>query len=339
MEEKEKKEEKVEKEEKEIDKKKSSNHNKYAVEIVCLIVLLILLGGCAGWYGNKLFSKSDKNVKEEKTSTTNCLDFYSEPVQEESKEENKEEKPAKVESEWRSIGTDISKVKANYDLLQDYTYSSSRARGGLSFFDEELFEVALRQINENDLTDIEKDANSYVYYAKLSRDKVDSILKKTFGTNYNYDYSLNKNKGVDYKNWNSYRALGHGYLYSALTYEEDTKNFIVYYGGGDGTTGPSPKITKRKVSEVYEKDDMIKVVERVIYLDSFSSSKDIHYSIYANPAQTIYLGYKRFEEEGIENKEINVDEYKEAGVITSIFKKDENGNYIFVSSELSNKPL
>ena len=47
MEEKEKK----EAEEKEIDKKKNRNHNKYAVEIVCLIVFLILLGVCAGWYG------------------------------------------------------------------------------------------------------------------------------------------------------------------------------------------------------------------------------------------------------------------------------------------------
>ena len=152
-----------------------------------MIILLILLAGCAGWFGNKLFSKTDKEVDVEKKDTTNCLDFYSNPTQEEKKEETneekKEEKPAKVESEWRSIGTDISKVKDAYDVLINYTYSSNRARGGLSFFDEELISIALTRVNEEDFTDIEKDEYSYVYYAKLSRDKVDSILKKIFGTN------------------------------------------------------------------------------------------------------------------------------------------------------------
>ncbi len=332
---------------KEEKENKKNNHisNKYAKEIVFLIIFLILLAGCAGWFGNKLFSKSDTDVKEEKKETTNCLDFYSDPVPaqeeitEENKDEKKEEKPAKVESEWRSIGTDISKVKDAYEVLQNYTYSSNRARGGLSFFDEELISIALTRVNEEDFTDIEKDEYSYVYYAKLSRDKVDSILKKIFGTNYSYDYSLNKNKGVDYKKQATYRSLGTGYLYTALTYEEESRNFIIYYAGGDGTTGPRPKITRRKVSEVFEKDDMIKVVERVIYTDTYSYSKDIHYSVYANPSHTIYLDSKTFLEETIENEEINVDDYKEAGVITSIFKKDETGNYIFISSELSNKPL
>ena len=53
-------------EEKESKREKNSNHNRYAVEIVCLIIFLILLGGCAGWYGNELFSKSDKTVVKEK---------------------------------------------------------------------------------------------------------------------------------------------------------------------------------------------------------------------------------------------------------------------------------
>lgn len=338
MEEKEKK----EAEEKEIDKKKNRNHNKYAVEIVCLIVLLILLGGCAGWYGNKLFSKSDKNVKEEKNATTNCLDFYSEPVpvQEESKEENKEEKPAKVESEWRSIGTDISKVKANYDLLQDYTYSSSRARGGLSFFDEELFEFVLRQVSKSDFTDIEySDQSSDIYYAKLSRNKVDGVLKKTFGTNYNYGYSLNKNAGIDYKSETTYRSLGFYMGYSIKTYDAISQNFIVYSGIWDGITGPMPKITKRKVSEVYEKDDVIKVVERVFYYDLDYYNNTVRVNVYGNPLHTIFLGSRTFPEDEVAYKEVSVDEFEDASVITSIFKKDENGNYIFVSSELSNKPL
>ena len=333
---------------KEEKENKKDNHisNKYAKEIVFLIIFLILLAGCAGWFGNRLFSKSDTDVKEEKKETTNCLDFYSDPVpaQEEGKEENKdekkEEKPATVESEWRSIGTDISKVKTNYELLKDYTYSASRARGGLSFFDEELFAVVLRQIKNEDLSDIEYEGPQHdLFWAKLSRNKVDSILKKTFGTNYNYEFSLNKNAGIDYKTATSIRSLGRYGAYSIDTYLEASQNFIVHFGIWDGITGPMPKITNRKVSEVFEKDDMIKVVERVFYYDLDYYNNNVRVNVYGNPLHTIFLDGRTFPEDGVENKEVSVDEFKDASFITSIFKKDETGNYIFISSELSNKPL
>ena len=299
---------------------KKTNNSVIVLLILVIMVLCIGVGYLIGTNNNvKLESKKDTEIKEIV----------------------KEDKDIKNDGKWKSIGTDISKVQNVYDELKNYIYKSSRVNGGYSFYDKELISIAANHFKEENFTDIEKDQYGYTYHAKIDKAKVDKVLEEYFGNQYNYDYNLNRNVGLSNEQIISdWKTLGESTLYSVLNYDKETKKFIIYYHGADGTSGPEAQITTRKIIDVLEKDDLIKVIEKVIYYTADYSNKDITYDVFANPSHTLYLGAKRFAIEGIENQKIIVDDYLDvAGTITSIYKKDSNGNYIFVSSEILDKPL
>ena len=254
-----------------------------------------------------------KNIESNESEESEVL-----PVNDEGEKQN---------SSWKSLGTDISKVKEIHDDLAPYTYRFNRSRGGKSFYSYELLSLAAKNIKEEDLTDKQLDQNNYTYKAKISRDKVDATLNKYFGDNYQYDTKLSRNN-----------SLGGGILFSIISYDDETKQFGVYYHGTDGTSGPRPKIVNRKVQEVFEKDDMIKVIEKIIYVNGRSMNDSMYYEIYADPGHSMFITSKTFKIEGIENQEINVDEFDAASVLTSIYKKGNDG-YYFVSSDISDKAL
>ncbi len=299
---------------------KKTNNTVIALLVFVIMILCIGVGYLIGTNNNvKLESKKDTEIKKTGKDSINN----------------------KNEGKWKSIGTDISKVQNVYDELYNYIYKSSRVNGGYSFYDKELISIAADQFKEEDFTDIEKDQYGYTYHAKVDKAKVDKILEKYFGNQYNYDYNLNRNVGLSNEQIISdWKTLGGGNLYSVLNYDKGTKKFIIYYHGADGTSGPEAQITTRKIIDVFEKDDSIKVIEKAIYYTTDYSNKDIYYNVFANPSHTLYLGAKKFAIEGIENQKLTVDDYLDvAGTITSIYKKDSNGNYIFVSSEILDKPL
>ena len=306
---------------------------------IVLGVLLLVAFGCLGWFGHQYLAKDKCKAQ----PVDNCMDYY----------DNNEttEEGEKQESEWKSLGTDISKIQDIFDVVNPYSYSANRARGGLSFFDRELFGIAASHISKSDVEKVRDAGNSYVYYGTVSEEKIFSIIYNYFGDSYNVDASLNYDYGTvdecisnydaakNSGHYNDYRVLGNGYLFSIVGYSKTEKKFIVYYYGADGTSGPQPKIETKKVVAVYEKDDIIKVEQRAIYITSSSHNDSVYYEIFSTPQHSIYLGSRNLKYEGIENQVISVDDYPLAATITSIYKRRDDGTYYFASSEISDKLL
>jgi len=302
-------------------KKKEKKPKTLAVTVAVIAFLLAffifgwMLGIMRGYNESKTMADNNKESVEENNNVEKLN-----PIEDKNVSKTEEKKP---ESNWKSLGTDISKVEDVYNELYNYIYQFGRSNGGKSFYSSELFSIAANHIKEEELMDKQMDQIGYGYTAKISREKIDATLERYFGNNYQYDYHLKRRN-----------ALGIGMLFSILGYDENTKQFEVIYHGADGTSGPSPKIVTRKIEEVFEKDDYVKVVERAIYISSESLANEMYYEIFANPSRSIYIGFRTFNHQGIENQEINVDEFKnEASVITSLYKKGKDG-YYFVSSEI-----
>ena len=275
-----------------------------------------------GWFGNDLMTeKENKTVStEKKENTTNCISISDiEKISETKEENNKEKNNTQQASTWKNIGTDLSKIEDIYTPLMTYTYTASRASGGYSFYNQELYSLALQSVKKEDLTELNEDV--YMGTGYLKNDKIKSILNKYFGENYTL---------------NPYGDLGGSFLFHMKSYDKEKDSFVVAYGG-DGTQGPDIRKILRKVMNVYEKENDIKVEEKVIYLSSmYGPSNNIYYSIYKNPAKTIYITEKNYSLDGIENEVINVVDYLDkASTLTSIYRKDTNGEYHFIGSEIT----
>lgn len=257
-----------------------------------------------------------------------------------------EEKPAKDEytefnneiqaGEWKSLGTDISKVKDVYDVLEEYTYSFERKSGGLSFSSKELLEIAVWNIKWADLKNVHEDSFSGNKTGILSMDVVDKNLKKYFGNNYKLDTSIFDGSNDIYDN-NIYE------WFEFPSYNAETKEISVLTKGGTdgyGTTGqgPSPTFITRKVVDVSELNDELKVIEKAIYIKFLNYSYSDHSSVYSICK---FSNNNCIDELEINDSEahlytISVDDYiDQASTITSLYHKAEDGSYYFVSSEIN----
>lgn len=308
---------------------------------IIFVIILLAVCGCLGWFGHQYLAKEKC---EKQPVVDNCIDYYD--TNETTNEGDQQE------SEWKSLGTDLSKVQDIYDVVNEYSYIANRARGGYSFYDREIFNIVANHLPTNDMEKVKTFENTWIYYATIPEEQIFNVIKKYFGDSYNVDAALNYDFGTveecinnHIQSRNSYpenrkvKELGNGNMFSIIGYSKTEKKFIIYYYGADGTSGPRPKIEKEKVVSVYEKDDIIKVEQKAIYISNQSFNDSQYYTIFSNPAHTLYLDGKTFSIEGIENQVISVDDYPDAATITSIYKRRDDGTYYFVSSEISDKLL
>ena len=278
---------------------------------VFISLLLVGLSVACGWFACSYFAGNKNTAKQ---------------VEEEKEQKNEKQKETEKQEEWKSLGTDISKVKDLYDFytLGSFTYGKSLPNGGLSLSKKEILDILASSVQESDLTNITKQ-DSYTGKGTLSYEKAEKILNKIFGKN----FTMPTCNGNDCE-------FGGGCPYS-ISYQIESKSFGVSWGPCGNTSGPDTVSHKllRTVENVLEKKDEIKVIEKVIYVTHTDCDESrCYYNVYSNPQKTNSIGQLEIlmNESGKNHVEKFIDK---AGTITSLYRKAADGTYYFVSSEIT----
>lgn len=287
--------------------RQSKKENTFVV--VLISILLVGLCVCCGWFANSYFRGTKNTV---------------EPNQEEGKKQ--EEGEEKQEEEWKSLGTDISKVEDVYEKVSQFIYKKNRPNGGLSF--------GVNEHNQNEMisflfsclsvSDLDDTTSIFDYGTKgfLSYEKAQAILAKYFGKKIiidtNYDSGLPNANGIAY-------------------FDKDKNAYVVNFYPHGRISGPETKIILRQVVEALESSDEIKIIEKAIYVSSKYENGMENYEIYADPGEKNCIEKISDSAENISNYTITVTDYLDkASTITSYYHKAEDGTYYFVSSEITN---
>ena len=305
----------VKEENKPVEKQEEKKSGASAAAIIILVVIII--GFMVYIAYDKGYIFKSKQTKEKST-----------PV-ETNKKENKENKTVEPTSgEAKEIDLDDSRFIGIYKKLQKYTYSMNRENGYKSFSDKDLATIAIKSFKEADFEKTSEKDNGSTYY-KFKGDTIVKHLKNYFKS----DVTINKEKLSDLFVATNVNFDGSGM--QIKSYDKDKDEYKVIFGGIGGTTGPSPKITARKIiSATKQEDGSIKVVEKAIYYTSTIFNDDMYFNIYSDPSNNYNIDGKHFKVSNVTNEKIDVNDYSDkASTITHIFKLDkETGDYYFASS-------
>ena len=309
----------MEKEVKEENKPvEKQEEKKSGASIAAIIILVLVIIGFMVYIAyDKGYIFKSKQTKEKST-----------PV-ETNKKENKENKTVEPTSgEAKEIDLDDSRFIGIYKKLQKYTYSMNRENGYKSFSDKDLATIAIKSFKEADFEKTSEKDNGSTYY-KFKGDTIIKHLKNYFKS----DVTINKEKLSDLFVATNVNFDGSGM--QIKSYDKDKDEYKVTFGGIGGTSGPSPKITARKIISAEKKEDgSIKVVEKAIYYTSTAFNDDMYFNIYSDPSNNYSIDGKHFKVSNVTNEKIDVNDYSDkASTITHIFKLDkETGDYYFASS-------
>lgn len=305
----------VKEENKPVEKQEEKKSGASAAAIIILVVIII--GFMVYIAYDKGYIFKSKQTKEKST-----------PV-ETNKTENKENKTVEPTSgEAKEIDLDDSRFIGIYKKLQKYTYSMNRENGYKSFSDKDLATIAIKSFKETDFEKTSDKDNGSTYY-KFKGDTIIKHLKNYFKS----DVTINKEKLNDLFVATNVNFDGSGM--QIKSYDKDKDEYKVTFGGIGGTSGPSPKITARKIiSATKQEDGSIKVVEKAIYYTSTIFNDDMYFNIYSDPSNNYNIDGKHFKVSNVTNEKIDVNDYSDkASTITHIFKLDkETGDYYFDSS-------
>lgn len=305
----------VKEENKPVEKQEEKKSGASAAAIIILVVIII--GFMVYIAYDKGYIFKSKQTKEKST-----------PV-ETNKKENKENKTVEPTSgEAKEIDLDDSRFIGIYKKLQKYTYSMNRENGYKSFSDKDLATIAIKSFKEADFEKTSEKDNGSTYY-KFKGDTIIKHLKNYFKS----DVTINKEKLNDLFVATNVNFDGSGM--QIKSYDKDKDEYKVIFGGIGGTSGPSPKITARKIiSATKQEDGSIKVVEKAIYYTSTIFNDDMYFNIYSDPSNNYNIDGKHFKVSNVTNEKIDVNDYSDkASTITHIFKLDkETGDYYFASS-------
>lgn len=305
----------VKEENKPVEKQEEKKSGASAAAIIILVVIII--GFMVYIAYDKEYIFKSKQTKEKST-----------PV-ETNKKENKENKTVEPTSgEAKEIDLDDSRFIGIYKKLQKYTYSMNRENGYKSFSDKDLATIAIKSFKEADFEKTSEKDNGSTYY-KFKGDTIIKHLKNYFKS----DVTINKEKLNDLFVATNVNFDGSGM--QIKSYDKDKDEYKVIFGGIGGTSGPSPKITARKIiSATKQEDGSIKVVEKAIYYTSTIFNDDMYFNIYSDPSNNYNIDGKHFKVSNVTNEKIDVNDYSDkASTITHIFKLDkETGDYYFASS-------
>ena len=298
--------------------------NKGLMPIVIALVILIL--GLIGYiyYDDKVTILSSSEEKESKT-----------------------EKEVTEGGNWKDIALDDSKFYSLYTTLKGFTYDRSRGAGYKDFNRIELAALAYgtAEVSKDDFTIISTNTEDGSTKASFNPNVVTKNVKEIFN---NDDISIDYNriKSIDFYNISAQYELTNSNIdkyisscgFNIDSYDETTNKLTVdFYQGCGGTTGPSAKITERKIISAKEKDDTIVVVEKAIYYEMTSYDNNVRYNIYGDNTKQDFLGDVSSSQDQISNVAINVDSYLDkASTITHTYKLNaDNNKYYFVSSVIN----
>lgn len=303
--------------EKEVVEEKKENNKKGSTTAIIILVLIVIGFMVYIAYDKGYIFKS--KTQKENTKTEEKIDNT-----------NKKEEPIKEDK--KDLDFDDSRFIKIYNKLASYTYKMNRENGYNSFSDKDLAVIAIKDFKENDFTktdEVNKEKN--VNYYTFKGDTITKYLKKYFSS----DVVIDKNKIRDLFVATNVNFDGSGMQIES--YDKDKDEYKVTFGGIGGTTGPSPKITARKITSASkEEDGSIKVVEKAIYYTSTIFNDDMYFNIYSDPSNNYNIDGKHFKISNITNEKIDINDYiDKASTITYTFKLDkETDKYYFVSSAI-----
>ncbi len=312
----------VKKEEKEEIKpeeiKPEENKTKFSTAAI-IILVLIIIGFAAYIAYDKGYIFKEKDKKEQST-----------PVEKDNKDKKENKTVEPTSGEAKEIDLDDSRFIGIYKKLEKYTYSMNRENGYKSFSDKDLATIAIKNFKESDFEKTsDKDKENGNTYYKFKGDTIVKHLKNYFKS----DVTINKEKISDLFVATNVNFDGSGM--QIKSYDKENDEYKVTFGGIGGTSGPSPKITARKIISAEKKEDgSIKVVEKAIYYTSTTFNDDMYFNIYSDPSNNYNIDGKHFKVANVTNEKIDVSDYSDkASTITHIFKLDkETGDYYFASS-------
>ena len=309
----------MEKEVKEENKPiEKQEEKKSGASIAAIIILvLVIIGFMVYIVYDKGYIFKSKQTKEKST-----------PVEKDNKSKKEDKTVEPTSGEAKEIDLDDSRFIGIYKKLQKYTYSMNRENGYKSFSDKDLATIAIKSFKEADFEKTSEKDNGSTYY-KFKGDTIIKHLKNYFKS----DVTINKEKLSDLFVATNVNFDGSGM--QIKSYDKDKDEYKVTFGGIGGTSGPSPKITARKIiSATKQEDGSIKVVEKAIYYTSTTFNDDMYFNIYSDPSNNYSIDGKHFKVSNVTNEKIDVNDYSDkASTITHIFKLDkETGDYYFASS-------
>lgn len=287
---------------------------KKVIIVIVLIVLGVLVGVGGSYY---YFVVRDNNSN---------------------KSSNSDDSSEKVEEEREELSLTDTSFSNTLDALSRFTYEQSRENGYSSFSSFDLLQIVAKDLTDADFTYLGEQMisgwNRKVY--QLSYQTLIDKLKQYFSSDVEFDANtlVDSNGGAILPN--VHFEEGSGMVISS--YDSENGTYQVYFGGVGGTSGPSPQITARKVTEAYRLGDYVYVTERAIYYTSVSPDyTNFTYSIYSHPGKTDLIDTLNFNVEDIASQSISVDNYLDsAATISYVFSKDsESNNYVFSSSKIS----
>ena len=301
--------------EKEVIEEEKKEEKKKGASVAAIIILVLIIIGFIVYIAyDKGYIFKSKQTKEKST------------IVEEDKDKNKNIEPSKKEN----IDKEDPRFMGIYKDLSNYTYSMNRENGYNSFSDKDLATISIKNFKESDFEKTnEKDKDNNLTYYKFKGDKIIGYLKKYFSN----DVTINKEKLNDLFVSTNVNFEGSGM--QIKEYDKDKDEYTVTFAGIGGTSGPSPKITARKIiSATKQEDGSIKVVEKAIYYTSTTFNDDMYFNIYSDPSNNYNIDGKHFKVSNVTNEKIDVNDYiNNASTITHIFKLNkETGNYYFASS-------
>ncbi|MBQ8902245.1 MAG: hypothetical protein IJY87_04165 [Bacilli bacterium] len=237
-------------------------------------------------------------------------------------------------------GVSDSKKETNIDLndarfyqiykdLLPYTYDEIRENGHASFSDTELFEIAVKNLEESDISF--DHITGFINYYTVSKQTILNYLEKYFGTNINF----NPNRVTNKSYVANFNPRGDGNGMEVILYDESTDLLTVQFGGIGSEDSFKPEIKERKIISAVQKGDEIVVKEKAIYieLDYDFENSNVSIYVYDNPEKSKMLTSNNFSFDIANNYGYSVEEYlNDAYVITHTFRKGKNGSYYFAGS-------
>ena len=118
--------------------KKDKKRSTFKVVLISLLLVGLLV--VCGWFAGSYFTRNNTTTKPKE--------------EKEIEKQNEAQKATEKQGEWKSLGTDVSKIQDVYDTVKDYIYVQSRPNGGLSLYKKKLMDVLASKLQQSDLTNV-----------------------------------------------------------------------------------------------------------------------------------------------------------------------------------------
>ena len=275
---------------------KNNKDNNFIVKIILLIVIVLALGFGVYFLSSLFFNGGKKEAPKESISTTLSVD----------------------DPEIREL---YEKVTYGRDSNTLNKYLKEQFVSLKDFSNYEKYYFALSGLKEKDLEEGEEKR-----YYSISDRRMEELMQSYFG------------KKVSYLQQGSIPiVLMEGFQAGntlSLTYDVNQKKYQTTL-----TTTPPLKekiipVSMYSLESASMEDDVITLVERVIYIKSSISKNIVNYQVYRDYNHTMLIDSgKNIPYADYQKDPITIDQYKKQGnIITYQFKKSSDGYYFYQSS-------